>query len=256
MSVAPSPLPHPPHRDDAPAVALAASDGGAGPAGSAALAVDLLLQRQKRPLLRGVSHQVSFFLVMPLLYWLVRSARSPVAATCAAVYAATLLLLLGTSASYHRILWAPAARARMKRLDHSAIFLLIAGTYTPICLLAVGGTTGSLLGAVIWLGALLGIAQTLFWPGAPRWLHVGIYVVVGWAGAFGLLGELRSIGATGVSWHVAGGVLYTLGALIYARKRPDPWPRVFGYHEIFHLLVVLACGCLFEVVRRCLALPV
>jgi hemolysin III len=218
--------------------------------------VDLLLPRRERPLLRGVSHQISFFLAMPLLYWLVRSARSPLAATCAAVYAATLLLLLGTSASYHRILWAPAARARMKRIDHSAIFLLIAGTYTPICLLAVGGATGSLLCAVIWLGALLGIAQTLFWPGAPRSLHVGIYVVVGWAGAFGLLGELRSIGTIGVFYHVAGGVLYTVGALIYARKRPDPWPQVFGYHEIFHLLVLLACGCLFEVVRRCLALPV
>lgn len=217
--------------------------------------VDVQAVLRDRPLLRGVSHQLSFFLALPLLYWLVRSAPDAASAAYSAVYSATLLLLLGTSASYHRITWSPAARARMKRLDHSAIFLLIAGTYTPICMLGVGGTRGTVLCAVIWAGAVLGIAQTLFWPSAPRWLHVSSYVAIGWAGAFGLPGELRSLGPTGVLYHVAGGVLYTLGAVTYGRKRPDPWPRVFGYHEIFHLLVLFACGCLFEVVRRCLALP-
>ena len=101
-------------------------------------------------------------------------------------------------------------------------------------------------------GALLGIAQTLFWPSAPRWLHVGIYVVLGWMGALGLAGEVRTTGLSTALLHVFGGVLYTLGAVTYARKRPDPFPKVFGYHEIFHVLVVLACGCLFEIVRRCL----
>jgi hemolysin III len=139
----------------------------------------------------------------------------------------------------------------MRLVDHSAIFLLIAGTYTPICMLGVGGGLGTTLCAVIWAGAFCGITQTLFWPNAPRVLHVGIYVVLGWAGIFGLAAETRHIGATGVLFHIVGGVIYTVGAVTYARKRPDPWPRVFGYHEIYHVLVVVACGCLFEVVRRC-----
>ncbi len=208
-----------------------------------------------KPLLRGVSHQVAFFAAWPLLYWLVHSAPPGGPALYALVYGASLLMLLGTSALYHRKHWQPAARARMKRLDHSVIFVLIAGTYTPICMLGVGGERGALLTLALWGGALLGISQTLFWPTAPRWLHVGIYVVVGWAGAVGLPAEARSIGTDGVGLHVLAGVLYTLGALTYARKRPDPFPRVFGYHEIFHLLVLLACGCLFEVVRRCVLLP-
>ena len=203
-----------------------------------------------KPLLRGVSHQVAFFAAWPLLYWLVGLAPTARAAAYAAVYGASLLLLLGTSALYHRKHWGPIGRARMKRIDHSVIFVLIAGTYTPICMLAVGGTRGAALCWTLWAGALTGIAQTLFWPSAPRWLHVGIYVVLGWAGALGLSAELAHIGVQGMALHVLGGVIYTLGALCYARKSPDPFPSVFGYHEIFHLLVILACGCLFEVVRR------
>jgi hemolysin III len=208
-----------------------------------------------RPLLRGVSHQLGFFLALPPLYWLLGTARTPEAFFGIVVYGVTLLLLLATSASYHRIAWGPIGRARMERIDHSAIFFLIAGTYTPICLLGVGGSAGKLLCAVIWAGAGVGVAQTLFWPGAPRAVHVGLYVALGWAGAFGLSAEWRRIGPEGVGFHVVGGVLYTLGAVTYARRRPDPWPSVFGFHEIFHVLVLLACACLFEVVRRCVALP-
>lgn len=207
---------------------------------------------RSRPLLRGVVHQVFFFLTMPLVYWLVQSSKPGLAQIAALVYGLSLLLLLGTSALYHRRTWGPLGRARMKSLDHSMIFVLIAGTYTPICLFGVAGGRGPILCAVLWVGAFLGIAQTLFWPTAPRWLHVGIYVVLGWAGAAGLSAEAERIGPLGVALHVFGGVLYTLGALSYARKRPDPFPTVFGYHEIFHVLVVLACGCLFEVVRRSL----
>lgn len=209
-------------------------------------------EARTKPLLRGVSHQIGFFAALPILFWLFRGAHSELAARCVAVYATALLALLGISASYHRINLKPRPRARMKRLDHSAIFLLIAGTYTPIFMLGVGGARGDLLCMVLWAGAALGIAQTLFWPSAPRALHVGLYVVLGWIGAFGLVAEAAHIGATGMAFHILGGVLYTIGAVIYARKRPDPWPRVFGYHEIFHLLVLVACGCLFEVVRRCL----
>lgn len=206
-----------------------------------------------RPLLRGVFHILGFFLAIPALVLLHAAARSEQAARYVAIYAVTLLGLLGISGVYHRVTWTPAGRARMRLLDHSAIFLLIAGTYTPICMLGVGGSLGATLCAVIWIGALCGIGQTLFFPNAPRVLHVGIYVVLGWAGVFGLYAESRSIGMAGVLFHLFGGVLYTLGAVAYARKRPDPWPRVFGYHEIYHVLVVVACGCLFEVVRRCIA---
>ncbi len=209
---------------------------------------------KRKPLLRGVVHQVSFFLTIPAVYLLVQASRPGLPQLAALTYGLSLLLLLGTSALYHRRNWGPRGRARMKNLDHSMIFVLIAGTYTPICLYGVAGQRGPVLCQVLWAGALIGIAQTLFWPSAPRWLHVGIYVVLGWAGAAGLGAELQRIGAAGVALHVLGGVLYTLGAIAYGRKRPDPFPTVFGYHEIFHVLVVLACGCLFEVVRRSLAL--
>jgi hemolysin III len=206
-----------------------------------------------RPLLRGVFHILGFFLAIPALGLLQATARSEQAARYVAIYAVTLLGLLGVSGIYHRVTWSPAGRARMRLVDHSAIFLLIAGTYTPICMLGIGGMLGATLCAMIWIGALCGIAQTLFCPNAPRALHVGIYVVLGWAGIFGLYSEGRNIGSVGVFFHLFGGVLYTLGAVAYARKRPDPWPRVFGYHEIYHVLVLIACGCLFEVVRRCVA---
>lgn len=204
----------------------------------------------KRPLLRGAFHALAFFLALPAIVILRQSASSPRAAWYVTIYGVSLLLLLGISALYHRITFRPAARARMRLCDHSAIFLLIAGTYTPICLLAIGGSLGRLLCGGIWAGAILGIAQTLFWPSAPRALHVGIYIALGWLGIFGLAAEARQLGSVGVLCHVAGGVLYTLGAITYARKRPDPWPRVFGYHEVYHVLVVIACAALFEVVRR------
>ncbi len=140
----------------------------------------------------------------------------------------------------------------MRRLDHATIFVFIAGTYTPICLDGIGGVLGDRLMWTIWLGALVGVVQTLWWPGAPRALHVSIYVLLGWAGLFGLDRVYARLGAAGLGFLVLGGVLYTIGAVIYARKRPDPFPRVFGYHEIFHALVIIAGGCLFEVVRRCL----
>ncbi len=205
-----------------------------------------------KPRLRGVSHLLSFFLVLPVAPWLVLTAPSRSTALHALVYAVTLLALFGVSAAYHRGPWQPAARERMRRLDHATIFVFIAGTYTPICLDGIGGALGQRLMLVIWLGALLGVAQTLGWPRAPRALHVSIYVVLGWAGAFGWQVVLDHLGWRGGGALVGGGILYTVGAVIYARKRPDPFPRVFGYHEIFHILVILACGCLFDVVYRCL----
>jgi hemolysin III len=205
---------------------------------------------RKKPLLRGVSHQIAFFLAMPFLYWLVAGAPSPTARASAAIYAVSLLALLGISALYHRRHWGPVGRRRMARLDHSVIFVLIAGSYTPICLVGVGGDLGMRITCMLWTGAILGILQTLFWPSAPRWLHVGLYVVIGWLGAAALPGEWQKLGPLPVCMHILGGVLYTLGAVAYARKRPDPWPTVFGYHEIFHLLILFACACLFFVIQQ------
>lgn len=221
---------------------------------SATFVAEAVTAERPKPLLRGVSHQLAFFAAWPLGYWLSSLARTREAAVYAAIYSLCLIALLGISALYHRKHWQPAQRAMMRSLDHSTIFLLIAGTYTPICMLGVGGATGRFMMAIIWGGAIAGIAQTLFWKTAPRVLHVGLYVLVGWMGVLGLWKEAARIGSTGVAMHVLGGVLYTLGAVAYARKRPDPFPRVFGYHEIFHALVLIACGCLFDVVRRCLLL--
>ncbi|HMY56613.1 MAG TPA: hemolysin III family protein [Pseudomonadota bacterium] len=209
----------------------------------------------EKPLLRGVSHQAAFFAAFPLAYWLVSLAQTDEARTCALVYGIALIALFGVSALYHRKHWQPGPRAFLKRLDHSNIFLFIAGNYTPITILGVGGSFGKLLCSVLWIGAAAGVLQTVFWPSAPRVLHVGIYVVLGWIGGLGLPGEWRHLGPQVVALHVGGGILYTLGALTYAKKTPNPFPRVFGYHEIFHLLVIIACGALFEVVRKCLLLP-
>lgn len=202
-----------------------------------------------------MSHQISFFLAFPLVAWLLHRAPTDRATLAAAIYGGSLIALFGTSAAYHRLHWEPAGRALMKSLDHSMIFLFIGGSYTPICLLAIGGDLGSALVAVIWIGALCGVAQTLFWRSAPRALHVGIYVVIGWAGALGVAEEAARIGRIGAALHLAGGVIYTVGAITYARKRPDPFPRVFGYHEIFHALVIVACACLYAVVVRSLDAP-
>ncbi len=165
-----------------------------------------------------------------------------------AIYALTLTGLLGVSAVYHRITWSPARRALLRRLDHAMIFLLIAGTYTPIALTLGTGAQVALLAAV-WAGALAGVGFQLAWPTAPRWLQAVVYVALGWT-AVAVLPELwRTLGGSGVALIVAGGALYSVGAAVYAARRPDPWPRVFGYHEVFHALVLAAAACHLAAVR-------
>jgi hemolysin III len=135
----------------------------------------------------------------------------------------------------------------MKRVDHSAIFLLIAGTYTPLCLL-LGEPQGTVMLAIVWGGALLGIVRCVLWLEAPKWLGAGIYVLLGWI-ILPVLGDVRSaVGATGILLLAAGGVAYSVGAVVYATRWPDPAPRIFGYHEVFHALVIAAAACHFAVV--------
>jgi hemolysin III len=164
------------------------------------------------------------------------------ATTAAAIYAASVSGLFGASALYHRVTWRPATRRWMRRLDHSMIFVLIAGTYTPFALLVLHGTLSNVVLAVVWGGALAGVGMKLAWVDAPKWLMAGIYVALGWVGVVTAPQVLSRAGVGALALLAVGGLLYTVGAVIYALKRPDPRPNVFGYHEIFHILVIAAAA--------------
>jgi hemolysin III len=193
----------------------------------------------EKPLLRGVSHEIAAAFALAGGVALAQMAHGTRATVAAAVYGASLFMLFGTSALYHRPRWSPRLYVVMRRLDHAAIFVLIAGTYTPICLL-VPSRNGLLLLAGVWTGALAGVVFSVLWPRAPKWLNAALYVALGWA-VVPVMGELASaLGIGGIALLGGGGVLYSVGAVIYALRRPDPFPTVFGYHEVFHLLVILA----------------
>lgn len=198
-----------------------------------------------KPRLRGVSHQVAFFVAVAATYWLVDGARTPAAARAGLIFGASLAFLLGTSALYHRIDWAPIARMRMRRLDHAAIFLLIAGGFTPLFSLIPSSSGGHGALAFIWAGAMVGVVKSIAWPKAPKWLTALVCVVLGWTVVGQVLDRTAIVGQTCVNLLVVGGASYSVGAIVYALKRPDPWPKTFGYHEIFHLVVILASASVF-----------
>jgi hemolysin III len=165
-----------------------------------------------------------------------------------AIYALGLSGLLGTSALYHRITWNPTARRWLRRADHSMIFLLVAGTVTPFAVLVMHGTLATVLLVVVWAGAIGGVTLSMLWPDAPKPLSAAMYIALGWAGATTAPQLLDRAGLGAVLLIAAGGILYTLGAIAYARGRPNPWPAVFGYHEIFHALVIAAAMCHYAAV--------
>jgi hemolysin III len=200
-----------------------------------------------KPRMRGVLHQYAFFVSVVLGAALVIAAPER-AKLAAAIYAFAVSGLLGTSALYHRVTWSKRARAWMRRLDHSMIFVLIAGTYTPFALLVLHGTLAKAILIVVWAGALGGIVLNLVWITAPRWLIAAVYLALGWVAVAAMPELADKLGATGVALLMGGGLLYTAGAVIYATQRPDPAPQVFGYHEIFHALVVAAAAAHFAVV--------
>lgn len=198
-----------------------------------------------RPRMRGWLHLFSFFgaiaagaVLIPLAF--VESARAGLSVT---VYCVTICGLFGVSALYHRRRWTPRGWRVMKRLDHSMIFLFIAGTYTPFALLAVDEVTGYWVLLVVWIGALCGVTLKMTWPTAPRWVGVPLYIGLGWVAVFVLTDILHFAGVTSLVLLAVGGVLYTLGGIAYALKRPDPWPGTFGYHEVFHAMTVVAAIC-------------
>ena len=171
----------------------------------------------------------------------------------AAAFGACLVLTFGVSALYHRVTWQPAARRVMRRLDHASIYLLIAGTYTSYGLLVLSGAWQLSILGIVWIGAALAIVQRLFWLDAPRWVPVGAGILLGWIGIVALPQIVEAAGVSGTVLVAAGGVLYTLGAIVYALRRPDLAPDVFGYHELFHVLTVLAASCQFTAIALLVA---
>lgn len=207
-----------------------------------------LNQELPKPVLRGRLHEIAFFLALIGAAALVERARGPHALLGAGVYGASLSALLGASALYHCGDWSPRADAWLRRLDHSAIFVLIAGTWTPLSLAIERGRGAAL--SIAWGGAALGIAQAVFFPRAATWLVACGAVALGWA-SVPFLGQIaQAAGGQGIVLLVAGGLVYTAGAAVYSLRRPDPAPAIFGYHEVFHALVLVAAACHFAVVAQ------
>ncbi|MFL2937041.1 MAG: hemolysin III family protein [Myxococcota bacterium] len=203
--------------------------------------------RMERPLLRGVFHQYAFFVALGASATLLLETTSAEQVIAVLIYCASLCGSLGVSALYHRINWSQGPRLWMRRLDHSMIFVLIAATYTPFPLLVFEPPVGRFALALIWVAALLGVALKLLWIQAPDWLGAAIYVGVGFLILPMLPPMQEALGSVAVTLFVTGGVIYLIGALIFALKKPDPSPRVFGYHEIFHICVVTAASMHFVV---------
>lgn len=197
---------------------------------------------EPKPKWRGWIHAGTFPIAIAAGIVLICLAHGAVAKWAGAVYLLTSALLFGISALYHRFNWKPTTKQVFRRLDHANIFLLIAGTYTPLALLAMPLDRGILLLVLVWAGALLGIGFRVFWISAPRWLYVPLYVLLGWAAVIYLPDIWQANPATMIL-VVAGGLLYTGGSVVYGLKRPNPVPGVFGFHEIFHTLTVLAFLC-------------
>jgi hemolysin III len=208
----------------------------------------MVLEEAIKPRLRGVSHSYAFFVSLGCGVALILAASDGRARVAASIYAVAVSALFGTSALYHRLTWRPKARRWMRRLDHSMIFVLIAGTYTPVALLALKGSLASTLLIVLWAGALGGVVFKLAWIDAPKWLFAAVYVALGLVTA-AIFGELpAAIGWLGAAGLATGGVLYVAGAVIYASGRPNPSPKVFGYHEVFHVLVIAAAALHYAVI--------
>ena len=208
-----------------------------------------------KPRLRGVSHEYAFFVSLALGIGLILIAKGGEARLAVGIYAASLSALFGVSALYHRVDWKrPSARQWMRRLDHTMIFFLIAGTVTPFALLVMNGPLATALLIAVWVGALAGTVVELVWTSSPKWVSAIVYVGVGLIGAIGFPAIIADTGVTAGILIAGGGALYITGAVVYAAERPNPSPAVFGYHEIFHALVIAAAAAHFAAIAL-FALP-
>ncbi|MEV0391851.1 PAQR family membrane homeostasis protein TrhA [Polymorphospora rubra] len=199
-----------------------------------------------KPRMRGWLHTYAFFvaLVCGIVLCSLAAARPGWAplVSCA-IYSLTVCGLFGTSALYHRRVWSERGYQVMRRLDHCMIFVFIAGTYTPFCVLLLTGTKSVVLLTVVWAGALLGVALKMVWPHAPRWVSAPLYLALGWVAIAVLPDILGNGGVTTLVLLIVGGAAYSVGAVFYALRRPNPWPTVFGHHEFFHACTLVAALC-------------
>ncbi|WP_346232083.1 PAQR family membrane homeostasis protein TrhA [Parafrigoribacterium mesophilum] len=224
------------------------SEDDTGPSDDDAEPVNLPLldaaiaETEARPTWRGWIHAATFPVAVVLGIVLIVSAVTPAARVSSLVFVLSSLLLFGISALYHRFDWKPGTKRLLKRIDHANIFLLIAGSYTPITVLALPHDKAVLLLWLVWVGAGLGIAFNVFWIGAPRWLYVPLYLLLGYA-SLAFIVDFFTANAAMMTLILVGGIFYTIGAVIYALKRPNPFPGRFGFHEIFHALTLLAFLC-------------
>jgi hemolysin III len=200
-----------------------------------------------RPLLRGVLHEVAFWCSLGAGALLIVTADEGERQLGAAVFAVSVAACFGVSALYHQVTWRPPIRLWMRRLDHAGVYLLIAGTYTPVFLVLHGRWRPVVL-TVVWTGAVLAIALKFFWVSSPRWLAAAIGLALGWVAVVALPELVRSLPSAAVALLVAGGLAYTAGAIVYARGRPDPAPTVFGYHELFHALTIVGVACQYTAI--------
>ena len=232
---------------------MSASESSApGPAGalgsvaSSAASSAAAVVAEIKPRLRGWLHAYAAVISVvsgASLIAVAAAVRGGTAGAVTSIYAATVTLLFGTSAMYHRRTWSPHHHLLMKRLDHSMIFVFIAGTYTPLAVLTL--PTGSMIWVLVavWGGAAVGVGLQLFWPGHPRWISAPCYLALGWVAVFVFPDLLHTGGVPAFALIAAGGLIYTYGAVVYAMKRPNPAPNTFGFHEVFHLCTLVAATC-------------
>lgn len=196
-----------------------------------------------RPLLRGVIHHVAFTVSLVVGTLLIVGAEGARQRFAASVFAGAVAACFGASALYHRISWTPAMRLWMRRVDHAGAYLLIAGTYTPVCLLVLTGTWRWVVLTIVWAGAGAAALLKFVWVAGPKWLSAAIGITLGWVGVVVLPQLATRLNPAAVALLGFGGLVYTAGGVIYARRRPDPLPAVFGYHELFHALTLIAVSC-------------
>ena len=197
---------------------------------------------EKKPSWRGWIHTGVLPIVVAGGIILIVLAHGAIPKVAASIFFASSFLLFGNSALYHRFNWRPKVKITLKRIDHANIFLLIAGSYTPMAMLALPSEKGLVLLVAVWIGAVLGISFRIFWINAPRWLYVPLYVLLSWAAMFYVV-DFFSFNAVAMSLILIGGLCYTAGAVVYGIKKPNPFPGHFGFHEIFHALTVIAFIC-------------